>query len=925
MLHRFFLNKVYSKKKLVGLICLLFFNQQGFSQCDSLINLINSELPHQVKVDKIGLFVQNLDSSNTTDSADCFHDLGFRWYYKNWQHSQLDRDINNAIKYTSLAVKLKRSEKLLDTFSLRRSLYNLGFFLQGNHKIYESLNIYREIANLSLKDDFQGYTKNELGLLLVEIGEFKDALNQFHDVISFSKKNEEHWELLLLSYINITDCYARMNYKENKDSIGLYINKAKTFIEKEKLVDSYEDIQIKILEANLFLETKKFRKAINGYKNLIRSNVLENDISKIVYNNLGFCLLRSGDTIQAKLNLLESIKLDSAYSDPYENLGDLSLEKGNFTVAMNYYDKAIQLATNSYNNSKNNESLPDSKTLELASNKLTLLNHLTVKANGWLRYYQSDFNITHLNHALNTFKKADELIDIIKRENTEFQSKVYWREQSSELYANAVETCFLLKRPEEAFYYMERNKALLLLEDLSNEDAKQIANIPTEKAQQEFNLKRAIFLSENKLQEQKGLIDNDSLEVLKTTIRNNKYNYEKFIDSLEVSYPNYAKFKKKVDVLPLNDLQTKYITEDKATLHYILNEEDGYGLLTTTDTTLLFHLKNIPKINEEVELLIAALADGVSGIDNFTTISNKVFQDLIPEKVYHKIKGKQLTIIPDYTLQQIPFESLVIDSTNLKYLFEEVEIGYAYSASLLHHNQKTAQHSDIDLLGVAPIVFNDLKLPELFFSKNEVKNIAEVFPSTILLNNEATKTNFIENVANHSVLHLATHADIGDGENPWVAFSDSKMYLKEIYATKNQADMVVLSGCNTSNGALKRGEGVMSLARGFFYSGAKSVVSTLWPVSDEAGKEILINFYKNLNEGLTKSKALQKAKLAYLKNTEEKELKHPYYWAGYVALGDNSPLTDEPISNWQFLVYTVIGSGILILGYTKVKRHRAAA
>ncbi|MUH34680.1 CHAT domain-containing protein [Zobellia amurskyensis] len=913
------------KNLLLSLLITITSQSCIFAQNEKLRNIIDLDISETEKEKKVDSLYKHLQKNYKDRLGDFYHDIASKWYYPRFLNKGDNNYLNDAILNTRKAILEKENSDVIDTISLRKSIYNLAFFQYQSGEIFSSIDTHIKLLSFNIEDQKSIGSRKDLSISYLEVGDFQKAIETLNQILSLSKNDAKKWQFLLNTHILLADSYGTMNYADNKSEMEYHLKQADSLVKANKLEKSFQDNQIKVLYGNLYLKTGRFSTAKNMYKQVLSNpSVFSKKELAIVYNNYGYCLLQNNEIEEALNNINLALQTLPNYSLALESLGDLNLQKNNYKEGLEYYQKSILAVIQTPNLSKIMD-LPNTEEIELTKDKLNLLRHIIAKANGWAKYYKYKNNNNFLVNSLQTFKKADELIDIIKRENTEFQSKVYWREQSSELYANAIETCFLLKRPEEAFYYMERNKALLLLEDLSNEDAKQIANIPTEKAQQEFNLKRAIFLSENKLQEQKGLIDNDSLEVLKTTIRNNKYKYERFIHSLEVSYPNYAKFKKKVDVLPLNDLQTKYITEDKATLHYILNEEDGYGLLTTTDTTLLFRLKNIPKINEEVELLIAALADGVSDIDNFTTISNKVFQDLIPEKVYQKILGKQLTIIPDYTLQQIPFESLVIDSTNLKYLFEEVEIGYAYSASLLHHNQKTAQHSDIDLLGVAPIVFNDLKLPELFFSKNEVKNIAEVFPSKILLNNEATKTNFIENVANHSVLHLATHADIGDGENPWVAFSDSKMYLKEIYATKNQADMVVLSGCNTSNGALKRGEGVMSLARGFFYSGAKSVVSTLWPVSDEAGKEILINFYKNLNEGLTKSKALQKAKLAYLKNTEEKELKHPYYWAGYVALGDNSPLTDEPISNWQFLVYAVIGSGILILGYTKVKRHRAAA
>ena len=189
--------------------------------------------------------------------------------------------------------------------------------------------------------------------------------------------------------------------------------------------------------------------------------------------------------------------------------------------------------------------LPADEDLELLVNKLSLFNHFVAKANGWLKYFRFDANKAHLEHSLRTFVLADKLVDLIRFESTEFQSKLYWREQSSKLYMKAVEVCHLLNRPKEAYYFMERNKALLLLEDLTNEQAKEIARVPAKKAQREFDLKRAIFLSENKLQEDIGLLRGDSIAVLKEVIRDNKYKYKKFVDSLNKTYPNYAKFKRK--------------------------------------------------------------------------------------------------------------------------------------------------------------------------------------------------------------------------------------------------------------------------------------------------------------------------------------------------------------------------------------------
>ena len=174
------------------------------------------------------------------------------------------------------------------------------------------------------------------------------------------------------------------------------------------------------------------------------------------------------------------------------------------------------------------------------------------------------------------------------------------------------------------------------------------------------------------------------------------------------------------------------------------------------------------------------------------------------------------------------------------------------------------------------------------------------------------------------IIHLSTHADIGDGADPWIACKDSKISLHEIYATQNQSDMVVLSACKTSLGALKKGEGVMSLARGFFHSGTKSVVSSLWSANDKSNQKILIDFYKGLQQGLSKSTALRNAKLTYLQTHHGSELS-PFYWGSLILIGNSSNIT---ISRELHHTYKWIGLFIILIisvsiFYVRLKKRKA--
>jgi CHAT domain-containing protein len=151
-----------------------------------------------------------------------------------------------------------------------------------------------------------------------------------------------------------------------------------------------------------------------------------------------------------------------------------------------------------------------------------------------------------------------------------------------------------------------------------------------------------------------------------------------------------------------------------------------------------------------------------------------------------------------------------------------------------------------------------------------------------------------------------------------MAFYDEKMTLDELYFTKNQSELVVLSACKTSDGELKKGEGVMSLARGFFNAGAKSVVSSLWDINEKASNNIIQEFYKNIANGDTKSAALQKAKLTYIQQNENTREESPYYWIRLTITGDMKPIE---ISGNNYVYYSFGGLFLVVLGFSLRKKE----
>jgi CHAT domain-containing protein len=113
---------------------------------------------------------------------------------------------------------------------------------------------------------------------------------------------------------------------------------------------------------------------------------------------------------------------------------------------------------------------------------------------------------------------------------------------------------------------------------------------------------------------------------------------------------------------------------------------------------------------------------------------------------------------------------------------------------------------------------------------------------------------------------------------------DGFLQLHDIYNLKLNAELVVLSACDTGLGKDVRGEGLVGLTRGFMYAGASSVVASLWKVDDAASAELMTHFYKAMFEDdLTPAAALRSAKETMWR---QKHWRSPYYWSAFVLQGE---------------------------------------
>lgn len=323
-----------------------------------------------------------------------------------------------------------------------------------------------------------------------------------------------------------------------------------------------------------------------------------------------------------------------------------------------------------------------------------------------------------------------------------------------------------------------------------------------------------------------------------------------------------------------------------------------------------------------------------------SNIYQKIFKPL--ESV---VTGNNVIIIPDKALWNINFDLLktdVEDNLNLenKYLIQKYAISYSYSTSLLI-TAKSNRNTKGQVLAFA-YAEDGLSEPQLDNMRDgvkenlpgtarEVRSLATTLNGAFYYGNEANEHKFKQIASDYSILHLALHGEVDDQDpdNSKLFFTgkgqndeDNTLHTFELYNMNLNADLAVLSACNTGAGKISDGEGIMSLGKAFQYAGVNSVLLSQWEVSDAVAPVIIEAFYKYLKEGQNKAEALRSAKLDFLR-TSNNITSNPYYWGSFFILGNTESIsfkTNDQRWFW-FLGITLI----IIIVISRKRRARNIA
>lgn len=804
-------------------------------------------------------------------------------------------------------------------------------------------------ANLAIKEENHpniAGTYLNLGSNYFYSGDVGEALIYFKEARRIIDKvyGREHG-MMVIALNSMANCEIKLGeYKKAiahlKEAIALKIQLVG--MNHPELAISYTNI------ASALNQISEEKEAYNYYKKslAVRKNSLSTNHPNIAISHNVFAqfLINHNKVNEAQTHLekAQDILIASvggrhpAMAETYAGLGQVFALKKDVVQSISFFQKALSVVAPNFNgvkadeNPKINDVVYPTKAILVLTNKAASLRKLYDKTN----------NISLLNASLYTYMALSKYLDNQQWGYNQFNSKVAIAQQSYEVYEQAIDASYKMYEVsgnnsflQLIFYFSEKSKGRILLETVAHTNDKQIANIP-EKIQnheQELkyaitNIKQALYNTNNP-----GTDMQHSAGDLKDSLFALNRNLAALIQNIEQNYPKYYRLKYNSEFPEVYKIQQMLKENKKAIVEYFLGKKSLYAIIITGENLWVQPLNISAGLPGQITAFRKAIVSGNAA--EYLELGYALYSTLIKPIEPYLEHVSSLLMVPSKQLRLLPFGALLstkvekkeqIEYGKLPYFIRDYNISYLTSVSLnLAIKNSNKPEYNLQFIGFAPIfktrLNNNASIKNvraqswapLIFTDYEIKTIASGFKDEasfwdklpwvghesthLFLQNKATETNFKnDGFLNTRYIHLATHAFAANEANnsTGIVFyqnkddaNDNILYLNEIYNLHINAQLVVLSACETGLGTIIPGEGLMGLSRAFQFAGANNLVVSLWKVNDRLTADLMIQFYSYLNKQYSISKALTQAKRAIINN---KRYANPRYWAPFKLIGSGN-------------------------------------
>jgi CHAT domain-containing protein/Tfp pilus assembly protein PilF len=869
------------------------------------------------------------------DVAMSYNNLGGCYFSKG--------DFERAIELHKKSLKIKSKILNENHISLASSYGNIGLCYKNlgySHYALENFKIALRIflRNFGKKHPNVGSVYVYMANIFKDIGDIEKAMlyNEEALDIMLATLGSNHHKLAGV-YQSIANCY----FKNKAINKALFYQKKAMDIILSNFGESHPQTTISYLNLGAYYEALDSLEKAKEYlfKGLkINEDIINSSDFDISYffNNLGTIYAKEKNYIKALMYYEKALKIRiNTFKNNHPDIALSYLQIANILAKTGDYEKSIYLldsaivATGYSTNG-----------IEGCNSKEQLCRILHHKAKALSYIYEKNKEFYYLDQAKNIAVKAIEVISTQVLDFSQNNSVINLFEESYPIFEDGLRVMSKeLKNIEDykkSFEYMERSKSFVLRQALKESQLSTLSNVSDSLIEQEKKLKYNINYYEKILRAKKLTIEIETdTTVLKISSRlfDLRQQHEALKKRFETDYPMYYKLKYDLSTVTLQGVQHSLLAPDQTLLSYFVGDSAVYIFAVNRDTFAVREIKKTFPLEKWTTELVEGLTPYASmkrpPSSLLASSTQKYIQHarLLYDTLIAPVKSllrEKVVIIPDGTLGSIPFETLLSKKplpqsvgsfSSYPYLMKEHTISYNYSATLWREMQQRVFHKtpEKSMLAVAPCyradtnklvarmdtfevlvsLKGDTLLP-LTYSEAEVTQVVQVMGGDARVGDSISLQQFKDNAGDYRYLHLSTHGILDDrvGDYAYLAFGTpdgkrqfEKLYVRDLYNMSLNAEMVTISACEMGKGELKRGEGIISMARGFAYAGAKSIFTTLWKVDEARTNVLMVDFYGHLKTGKSKDAALRQAKLDFLKKYKTVEA-HPFFWAGFIGIGD---------------------------------------
>jgi CHAT domain-containing protein/tetratricopeptide (TPR) repeat protein len=531
-----------------------------------------------------------------------------------------------------------------------------------------------------------------------------------------------------------------------------------------------------------------------------------------------------------------------------------------------------------------------------------------------------------LNRPLEARQAFDEAVSVIEKLRAQtaggVEEQVRYFENRLSAHHGILSLLVRENRTREALVFAERAKARALLDVLQHGRVGIQKAMTVAEQEQEHRLKAEMIRLNTQLARamQADAPDAQQTGAIKSQLEKARLNYEAFQDSLYTAHPKVKVQRGQAPIINAEEMTALLPDAITALLEYVVTDDKLYLFAITkaaekAEAEIKVYTLGIKRdeLARQTEAFRRQLASRDLG---FRASATKLY-DLLLKPAAAQLQGKtNLIIAPDDTLWDLPFQALLVGAN--RFLIEDAAIAYTPSLTALRemtrrHKNQSADGASTTLLALgnplveketvnrAALTLRNGKLGPLPEAEQEVKALGRLYgvsQSKVYIGIEAREDRIKREAGQARILHFAAHGMLNNASPMYShlalaqggAGEDGLLEAWELMQLDLKADLAVLSACETARGRIGAGEGMIGLSWAMFIAGVPSIVVSQWKVESAGTRDLMVSFHRALisqpeagKTKTTKTEALRQAALKLMKNAQTS---HPFYWAGFVLVGD---------------------------------------